>query len=85
LKIILYPAFENEMFLQRRNCYEPWLVKFRVVQLQIMEKQKQITNPIIHQHNSTLCGISSNAGSMVVKFRDSLVHGCYSLDFVSAA
>jgi len=31
LKIILYPAFENEMFLQRRNCYEPWLVKFRVV------------------------------------------------------
>ena len=30
------------MFLQRRNCYEPWLVKFRVVQLQIMETQKQM-------------------------------------------
>ena len=41
-------------------------LEIQVVQLQIMEKQKQITNPIIHQHNSTLCGISSNAGSMVV-------------------
>jgi hypothetical protein len=54
-------------------------LEIQVVQLQIMEKQKQITNPIIHQHNSTLCGISSNAGSMVVKLLDSLVHGCYSV------
>jgi len=56
-------------------------LEIQVVQLQIMEKQKQITNPIIHQHNSTLCGISSNAGSMVVKLLDSLVHGCYSVTF----